>query len=236
MIKMDYEANTGHWLCTDIHGYVWRLRPSFERGTPFTVTTEDKDAPALTPSLDAQTRASRSPGRGEPLPVSWLKGLPRDVFDLAWRAFQRGWSSNHGGKRTDGRFLSIEECWELFAEDEALRESRTKPDAPLPFGLDDGTVAGRIDERCAQHIYTSMHDLDADIIDYGTLAGDTESRRRNQPGEHPILSRLVVLRVHLNHEFGAKFREFDHELAQIELALVEVLSNARPASTSAQRE
>lgn len=46
-----------------------------------------------------------------------------------------------------------------------------------------------------------------------------EMRQQENQDEHPILSRLVVLRVALNHEFGEAFADFDHELAQIESAL-----------------
>ena len=56
------------------------------------------------------------------------------------------------------------------------------------------------------------------------LAGDVDSRQRVQTTEHPTLSRLVVLRVALNHEFGHQFQPFDHELAQVELALAYALN------------
>ena len=48
---------------------------------------------------------------------------------------------------------------------------------------------------------------------------DVRRRMKNQPDEHPLVSRLVVLRVILNHEFGAAFEAFDHELAQLEIEL-----------------
>lgn len=51
------------------------------------------------------------------------------------------------------------------------------------------------------------------------------SRQRCNPGEPRVFSRLVMLRVALNHEFGSKFREFDHELAEIELELLELLNS-----------
>lgn len=51
------------------------------------------------------------------------------------------------------------------------------------------------------------------------LEGDVDSRQKWNPEEPPILSRLVVLRVALNHEFGSAFHEYDHELAQIEMEL-----------------
>jgi hypothetical protein len=55
---------------------------------------------------------------------------------------------------------------------------------------------------------------------------DIASRQRCQPGEHPLLSRLVILRVEMNHEFGAAFQAFDHELALIELDLQAALRSA----------
>jgi hypothetical protein len=53
-----------------------------------------------------------------------------------------------------------------------------------------------------------------------TLA-DVMRRAANQ--EHPLLTRLVVLRVHLNHEFGSAFSAYDHELAEIERELAAIL-------------
>lgn len=59
------------------------------------------------------------------------------------------------------------------------------------------------------------------------LQADADSRARWNPDEHPLVTRLVVLRIALNHEFGKPFAEFDHELAQIELALADALRPPR---------
>jgi hypothetical protein len=54
------------------------------------------------------------------------------------------------------------------------------------------------------------------------FAADVDSRARANPNEDPVLTRLVVLRVVMNHEFGAhEFAAFDHELATIERLLSE---------------
>jgi hypothetical protein len=60
---------------------------------------------------------------------------------------------------------------------------------------------------------------------------DIQRRQAVQPNEHPLLTRLVILRVILNHEFGAEFAAFDHELAQIEMALADALNTAPPRRT-----
>jgi hypothetical protein len=62
-------------------------------------------------------------------------------------------------------------------------------------------------------------------FDTAQFEDDVARRRAWQPGEHPLLTRLVVLRVALNHEFGMRFRLFDHELAQIEAALAKELKD-----------
>lgn len=55
------------------------------------------------------------------------------------------------------------------------------------------------------------------------LEDDIYRRRNVQRDEHPLISRLVVMRVHMNEAFGAAFAEFDHELAQVEQLLAEAL-------------
>ncbi len=60
---------------------------------------------------------------------------------------------------------------------------------------------------------------------------DVAARSRVQPHEHPILTRLVVLRIVMNHEFGRAFDAFDHELAQVEQQLVAVLPDSRRRET-----
>jgi hypothetical protein len=55
------------------------------------------------------------------------------------------------------------------------------------------------------------------------LAEDVKGRSKTQPTEHPLISRLVVLRVALNHEFGGAFTPYDHELAEIEGELVKLI-------------
>lgn len=53
---------------------------------------------------------------------------------------------------------------------------------------------------------------------------DLQRRAKAQPGEHPIVSKLVLIRIDLNHEFGHTFAEWDHELAQVELELQRLLN------------
>lgn len=55
------------------------------------------------------------------------------------------------------------------------------------------------------------------------FTADIDSRTKYQRDEHPVMTRLVVLRVHLNSEFGTDFRAYDHELAYIEKLLKELL-------------
>lgn len=51
---------------------------------------------------------------------------------------------------------------------------------------------------------------------------DVAHRAKCNPQEPPLIGRLVALRVAMNHYFGAQeFAPFDHELAQIEKALME---------------
>jgi hypothetical protein len=51
---------------------------------------------------------------------------------------------------------------------------------------------------------------------------DVKERSAVQKTEHPLITRLVVLRVALNHEFGGAFTPYDHELAEIEGELVKM--------------
>lgn len=60
-------------------------------------------------------------------------------------------------------------------------------------------------------------------FDAAQFQADIDHRSRNQPGEHYLITMLVVLRVHLNHEYGRDFAGYDHELAQIEGRLAALL-------------
>lgn len=56
------------------------------------------------------------------------------------------------------------------------------------------------------------------------MLADVGRRQRGLYGDEPeLVSRLVILRVALNHEFGAAFAPFDKVLAEIETDVIAAL-------------